>query len=37
VGNEKYRAIPILSYVGVVKEGESQNIKTKNLIENART
>jgi hypothetical protein len=37
VGNEKHRAIPIMSHVGVVKEGENQNIKAKNLTENART
>jgi hypothetical protein len=37
VGNEKHRAIPILSHIGVVKEGENQNTKAKTLIEHART
>jgi hypothetical protein len=37
VGNEQYRAVPIFPHVVVVKEGENQNIKAKNLIANART
>jgi hypothetical protein len=29
VGKEQYRAVSILPHVGVVKDGENQNIKAK--------
>jgi hypothetical protein len=34
VGNEQYRAVSILPHVGVVKEGENENIEAKKLNRN---